>query len=71
MVIVMALITGTINDVGKIITNITFIFGFIRFIPNIELVPPAWSLFVEETFYLMLPFLFLYIKVFLKPSNFF
>ena len=62
MVLYMAFVTGTVHDIKRIILNLTFVFGFIRFIPNIELVSPAWSLFVEETFYLMLPFLFLYIK---------
>jgi peptidoglycan/LPS O-acetylase OafA/YrhL len=71
MVLVMAFLSGSIHDIYKILINITFAFGFIRFQPNIELVPPAWSLFVEETFYLMLPFLFIYIKDIFKAFKFF
>lgn len=36
---------------------VTFLFGFFRFNPSLELIPGGWSLFVEETFYLILPFI--------------
>jgi peptidoglycan/LPS O-acetylase OafA/YrhL len=36
----------------------TFLFGFARFDEWLELVPGGWSLFVEETFYLLLPVVF-------------
>lgn len=69
MVIIMAVVTDNSLSFYKILINITFLFGFIRFIPDIELVPTAWTLFVEETFYLTLPFLLFYIKDFFKHSN--
>lgn len=71
MIFFMAILTNSIHDYNRIILNITFLFGFVRFIPGIELVPPAWSLFVEETFYLMLPFLYLYIKDIFTAFRFF
>ncbi len=71
MVFVMAYLNGSLHDISRIISNLTFFFGFVRFRPGIELVPPAWSLFVEETFYLMLPFLFLYIKDIFQAFKFF
>ena len=71
MVFVMAYLTDSLHDIGRIISNITFFFGFVRFRPGIELVPPAWSLFVEETFYLMLPFLFIYINNIFSAFKFF
>lgn len=43
--------------------NLTFLFGFFRFYDGIELIGPSWSLFVEETFYLMLPFLFIHLNL--------
>jgi peptidoglycan/LPS O-acetylase OafA/YrhL len=71
MIIVMAILTNSINDYDRIFINVTFLFGFVRFIPGIELIPPAWSLFVEETFYLMLPFLYIYIKDIFTAFRFF
>lgn len=35
-----------------------FYFGFIRYRPEYEIVPGSWTLFVEETFYLLLPWVF-------------
>lgn len=71
MVFIMAVITDNSLNIHKIFLNITFLFGFIRFIPDIELVPTAWTLFVEETFYLTLPFLLYYIKNFFQAFKFF
>lgn len=39
----------------------SFLFGFFRFDNRLEVVPGGWSLFVEETFYFMLPVVFGYI----------
>jgi peptidoglycan/LPS O-acetylase OafA/YrhL len=36
-------------------------FGFIRFRPGTEVFPVGWSIFVEETFYLLLPVVFGYV----------
>lgn len=36
----------------------SFLFGFFRFDSKLEVVTGGWSLFVEETFYLMLPIVF-------------
>lgn len=71
MVIYMAFITGVIYDIPRIINNISFAFGFFRFRPDVELVVGGWTLFAEETFYLMLPFIFLYIKNIYKALKFF
>ena len=61
MVIVTSLLTGSIYDIPRVLSNMFFVFGFIRFKENVELVTGGWSLFVEETFYVMLPFIFLFI----------
>lgn len=42
----------------QIVPSILFIFGFLRFDGNLEIVPGGWTLFVEETFYILLPVLF-------------
>lgn len=71
MVIYMAFMTGAIRDVNRIILNISFAFGFFRFRPGVELVTGGWTLFVEETFYLMLPFIFLFVKDIYRAFKFF
>lgn len=38
--------------------NMSFLFGFISFKGENLPVPPSWSLFVEEIFYLLFPFIF-------------
>lgn len=50
--------------------NATFLFGFLRFNRGLEVVPGGWSLFVEETFYLMLPVIFGEITTLRKASNY-
>jgi len=50
--------------------NASFLFGFFRFAKWLELVPGGWSLFVEETFYLMLPIIFGKITSLRKASNY-
>jgi peptidoglycan/LPS O-acetylase OafA/YrhL len=42
----------------QILPSILFVFGFLRFDGALEIVPGGWTLFVEETFYLLLPLLF-------------
>lgn len=48
----------------------TFLFGFLRFNHSFEVVRGGWSLFVEETFYLMLPVIFGKITTLRKASNY-
>ena len=62
MVIYWAFKTGVIGDVPRILTNASFAFGFIRFRPDVELVPAGWALFCLVTFYLLFPLIFKYIK---------
>lgn len=50
--------------------NASFLFGFFRFDEGLELVPGGWSLFVEETFYLMLPLIFGKLTSLRRASNF-
>jgi peptidoglycan/LPS O-acetylase OafA/YrhL len=47
---------GISSDVLKV--NLLFLFGFLSFDPVYLPIPPAWSLFVEELFYLAFPLLF-------------
>jgi len=42
--------------------SIFFYFGLVRYNPQLEVVPGGWTLFVEETFYLFLPLVLLYVK---------
>jgi peptidoglycan/LPS O-acetylase OafA/YrhL len=62
MVVYMAYTTGVIYDIPRILNNIFFTFGFVRFKPDVELVVGGWAIFTEVTFYLFLPFLFIYIN---------
>ena len=39
-----------------------FFDGFQRYLPNHEVFPGQWSLFVEETFYLLFPLMFFFIR---------
>jgi peptidoglycan/LPS O-acetylase OafA/YrhL len=52
---------GAVHDhqlmLNSFFLTVTFLFGFFRFNPSLELIPGGWSLFVEETFYLILPFI--------------
>lgn len=47
---------------AEALPSVLFIFGFLRFDAFFEVVPGGWSLFVEETFYALLPILFTKIK---------
>jgi len=51
VVICMAFIIGANHDINRIVTNISFAFGFVRFRPHVELVTGGWTLFVEESFF--------------------
>lgn len=51
--------------------NYFFYFGFIRFDTTVEAFPLGWTLFVEETFYILLPFLVRYITRFRKAVRVF
>jgi peptidoglycan/LPS O-acetylase OafA/YrhL len=52
------------SQLTVIMLNLSFLFGCFRFKEGVELIGPSWSLFVEETFYLILPFLFVYLNYF-------
>lgn len=52
------------------LASITFLFGFLRFNVNYDLVPGGWTLFVEESFYLFLPLIFLKINNLWKAFGF-
>lgn len=61
---IMCIFYGLFYDVSfaQVVIAATFLFGFFRFDSNLELIEGGWSLFVEETFYLLLPILFSKIK---------
>ena len=69
MVVLMTIIKG--GDFKLFFLNITFLFGFVRFIPGVELIEPAWTLFIEETFYLLFPLYFVNKMDFSKALSFF
>lgn len=46
-------------------------FGFIRYLPGIDVFPLGWTIFVEETFYLLLPIIFGLILSFRRAVLFF
>jgi len=48
---------GGIHDVSRILENIFLYFGFTRYHYALDLIPVGWTIFVEETFYAMMPFL--------------
>jgi peptidoglycan/LPS O-acetylase OafA/YrhL len=43
---------------GNALPSALMYFGFVRFMDGVEVFPYGWSIFVEETFYLMFPFIF-------------
>ncbi|MEI8033181.1 MAG: acyltransferase [Chlorobiaceae bacterium] len=61
MVVMASVLIGSIYDIPRVLSNMFFLFGFIRYKEGVELVTGGWSLFVEETFYMMLPIIFLLI----------
>jgi peptidoglycan/LPS O-acetylase OafA/YrhL len=61
MVMIVSIVSNASLEV--VLFNLSFLFGFFRFAEGIELIGPSWSLFVEETFYLMLPFLFIHLNL--------
>lgn len=60
-----------IYDISRYLTNMFFLFGFTRHNQNVEIILGGWSLFVEETFYILLPFVFYYVSDFFKSFKFF
>jgi peptidoglycan/LPS O-acetylase OafA/YrhL len=59
---ILAVITGSVItgsfDILKILSSITFVFGFFRFLPNSEIVVGGWAIFAEIIFYLVFPIIF-------------
>jgi len=45
-----------------VVPSLFLYFGFIRYRTGSDVIPGGWSIFVEETFYLLMPFLFTRIK---------
>lgn len=58
------------KGIATIVSSGLFIFGFIRYDIANEIVPGGWSLFVEETFYILLPLIFYKITSFKKSIIF-
>lgn len=71
MVIYFAFVNGVLTDIPRIVTNISFVFGFVRFKEGVELIPGGWSLFSEETFYLLLPLIFVFVRDIYQAFKFF
>lgn len=46
------------RSLGESLPSYLLYFGFIRYQPGIEVFPLGWTIFVEESFYLMLPLIF-------------
>ncbi len=59
------------RSLANTIPSIFMYFGFIRFDPVSEAFPLGWSIFVEETFYILLPLIFVFISDIKKAFVFF
>jgi peptidoglycan/LPS O-acetylase OafA/YrhL len=46
-------------------------FGFIRYAPGVDIFPLGWSIFTEETFYLLLPLIFGFVTSIRRACMFF
>lgn len=44
-------------SVKEAIPTVLMYFGFIRYSPRVDVIPLGWSIFVEESFYLLLPWI--------------
>src|SRR5262249_13942444 len=53
-----------------ILPSLLFYFGFIRFDAKYDINPQGWSLFAEECFYLLLPFIFVHISTLARAITF-
>jgi len=56
---------------GASIPSYLMYFGFIRFLPGVDVFPLGWTIFVEETFYLFLPLIFGFIANIRRAGLFF
>lgn len=63
---VITVLAGTLlhanYNLYSIITSLTFLFGFIRYLPNTEIITGGWAVFAELIFYLFFPLIFKYAK---------
>lgn len=66
----MVLVFGFATQGKQVLPSLLFYFGFIRFDIATDVVPGGWSLFVEECFYVLLPFIFLHITNIKRASYF-
>lgn len=59
------------RGVGESLPSYLLYFGFIRYLPGIDVFPLGWTIFVEETFYLFLPIIFGFIVSLRRAAAFF
>lgn len=59
------------RGVGESLPSYLLYFGFIRYLPGIDVFPLGWTIFVEETFYLFLPIIFVFIVSLRRAAAFF
>ena len=59
------------RGVGESLPSYLLYFGFIRYLPGIDVFPLGWTLFVEKTFYLFLPIIFGFIVSLRRAATFF
>jgi peptidoglycan/LPS O-acetylase OafA/YrhL len=55
---------------SECLSSFLLYFGFIRYRTNADIFPIGWSIFVEETFYILLPWIFARINGFRRASKF-
>jgi peptidoglycan/LPS O-acetylase OafA/YrhL len=58
-----SLFLGQIIGLKVLIINMFFLFGFLSYQPWMVPITASWSLFVEETFYILFPFFFSQLKI--------
>jgi len=59
------------RSLGESLPSYLLYFGFIRYLPGIDVFPLGWTIFVEETFYIFLPIIFGFILSFRRAVLFF
>ena len=59
------------NDFAASLPSFLMYFGFIRYSPGVDIFPLGWSIFAEETFYLLLPLIFGFVTCIRRACMFF
>jgi peptidoglycan/LPS O-acetylase OafA/YrhL len=59
------------RSLGESVPSYLLYFGFIRYLPGLDVFPLGWTIFVEETFYLFLPVIFGFIVSTTRAAVFF